>query len=126
MPASYQLDPALRLVRSRAWGVLTDAESQAHYVGLAGDPAFDPTFHQLCDLRDVIEIDMSAGAIRRLAKASTFAPGVRRAFVAADDTHFGLSRMLQAFCEFEGTEIGVFRTVSEAAQWLGLETDVFG
>jgi hypothetical protein len=29
--------------------------------------------------------------------------------------------MLQAFCEFEGTEIGVFRTLVEAEEWLRLE-----
>lgn len=120
MPSDYQIDPVNNVVRSRAWGILTEDESRAHYESMAADPAFDATFNQLCDLRDVDEIDMSTRSIKQLAQASIFAPGVRRAFVAVEDAHFGLSRMLQAFSEFEGSRVGVFRTIEEAKEWLDL------
>ncbi len=120
MPSSYEIDPALELVRSRAWGLLTEEESIVHYRELANDPAFRPTYRQTCDLRNVDTMDLSAAALRGLARTSVFAPGVKRAFIAEEDAHFGLSRMLQAFFEFEGTEIGVFRTMEEAEQWLNL------
>jgi len=100
--------------------VLTDNESVEHYQGMADDPAFRPTFRQVCDLRDVVEIDVSAAAIRDLAQSSIFAAGVQRAFVAPQDALYGLARMLQAFVELEGTEIGVFRSMAEAEEWLRL------
>jgi hypothetical protein len=120
MPAEYSIHPELRLVRSRAWGYLTDAESRAHYTHIANDPHFLPSFRQLCDLREVVQIQAATGTLRDLALKSIFAPGTRRAFIAPEDEHFGLARMLQTFCELEGTEVGVFRTMEEATTWLEL------
>ncbi len=120
MPTSYELDENLSLVRSQAWGLLTDEESSEHYASIQADPKFKPHFRQLCDLRLLDEIDTSASALRQLARLRVFAPGVRRAFVAPADLHFGLARMLQVFCEQEGTEVGVFRTVPEAEAWLDI------
>lgn len=121
MPTAYVLDPELRLVRSRAWGVLTADESTDHYQHIATDPGFEPVYRQVCDLRDVERIEISSDAIRELARTAVFAPGAKRAFVASEDAQFGLSRMLQAFCELEGTQVGVFRTMVEAEEWLRLE-----
>jgi hypothetical protein len=121
MPTAYILDPALRLVRSRAWGVLTAAETTHHYDHIVADPEFEPAYRQVCDLRDVERIEISSDAIRELARTAVFAPGAKRAFVATADAHFGLSRMLQAFCELEGTQVGVFRTMVEAEEWLRLD-----
>jgi hypothetical protein len=120
LPTEYALEPAQRLVRSRAWGILTDAESLEHYRRIAADPAFQPSFRQLCDLRGVTQIEAASKTLRDLASSSIFAPDARRAFVAQTDEHFGLARMLQAFCESEGAEVGVFRTLAEAEAWLQL------
>jgi uncharacterized protein YndB with AHSA1/START domain len=126
MPSTYRIDAAQHIVWSRAWGVLAEDESAEHYRLLAADPAFRPSFRQMCDLRTVDRIEMSTPSIRALAKAAVFDPGVRRAFLAPADAHYGLARMLQAFCEIEGTEIGVFRTAAEAADWLDLSPDAIG
>lgn len=120
MPLDYEIDGDHRLVRSRAWGFLTDAETKAHYLRIAADPAFDPSFSLLCDLRGVTQIEAAPATLRELAKFSTFARGTRRAFVVFDDEHFGLARMLQAFCELEGAEVGVFRDLPAAYQMLGV------
>jgi hypothetical protein len=120
MPTSYDLDVKLGLVRSRAWSVLTEVESRDHYAKLKADPAFHDSFRQLCDLRSMERIETSSDALRELARMHVFAAGVRRAFVAPTDAHFGLARMLQVFCEQEGTEIGVFRTMAQAEDWLEL------
>lgn len=120
MPTDYTLDPARTLVRSRAWGVLTDEESRQHYLTLKDDPAFRSDFRQLCDLRGVTSLEASSETLRALARESIFAPGTRRAFVAEEDEHFGLARMLQVFCDIEGSEVGVFRSLQDAEAWLGL------
>jgi hypothetical protein len=120
MPAAYHIDQQHHLVRSSAWGILTDCESLDHYQVMVADPAFDPSLRQLCDMRQVTQIAMTTGALRKLAESSVFVRGTKRAFVAPADAHFGLARILQTFCEFEGTEIGVFRSIAEAEEWLGL------
>lgn len=120
MPLDFEIIPTLRLVRSRAWGVLTDSETMAHYNRIATDPAFDPTYSLLCDLRGVNHIEAAPQTLRDLARCSTFARGTRRAFVVYKDEHFGLARMLQTFCEMEGAEVGVYRSLVEAYEMLGI------
>lgn len=120
MPTEYHFDLDNRLVVSRAWGVLTDDESAAHYHTMSHDAAFDSSFRQLCDLRAVTQLRATPEGLRALACSSYFSPGTKRAFIASADAHFGLARMLQVFCEFEGTEVGVFRNEEEARAWLGL------
>ena len=87
MPVSYQLEPARRLVRSRAWGVLTDSEIESHYTRLAQDTGFDPSFRQLCDRTEVTRIDATAELLSRLAQRAIFSPGTQRAFWAGQDSH---------------------------------------
>jgi hypothetical protein len=120
MPAEFQIEREHRLVRTRAWGVLTDAQTRAHYDEIARHPAFERSFSLLCDLRGVTHLEAAPNTLRDLARFSTFARGTRRAFVVTLDEHFGLARMLQAFCELEGAQVGVFRTLAEAHQWLDL------
>jgi hypothetical protein len=120
MPADFRIEQEQRLIRTRAWGVLSDAETLTHYSEIAHHPAFDPTFNLLCDLRGVTFIEAAPHTLRDLARLSTFARGTRRAFIVSVDEHFGLARMLQAFCELQGTEVGVFRSMREAHDWLGL------
>lgn len=118
MPLDYEIIPELGLVHSRAWGVLSDAETMAHYARIAQDPSFQPSFSLLCDLRGVNHIEAAPQTLRDLARSSTFAPGTRRAFIVHNDEHFGIARMLQAFCELQGATVGVFRTLREACDML--------
>lgn len=120
MPTEYRIEPALQLVRTRAFGVLSEADSLEHYGQIQADPGFEPTFRQLCDLTDVTELHASQAFIRDLACMTVFAPGTRRAFVAPQPLYYGLTRMLQAFAELEGSTIGVFRSLREAEEWLDL------
>ena len=119
MPADYQLDLSERLVRTRGWGVLTDAEVDELYRRLQRDPGFRPDFRQLCDLREVTEIATTVDMLRAIARRKIFAPGVRRAFVVDRDIDYGLSRLFGAYSESEGAVIQVFRDWQEAVSWVG-------
>jgi hypothetical protein len=121
MPLHYEIIPALKLVRSRAWGVLSDSETMDHYERIAQDPAFHHSFSLLCDIRGVNHIEAAPQTLRDLARSSTFAPGTRRAFVVHGNEHFGIARMLQAFCELEGAEVGVFRSLADAYRMLQIQ-----
>jgi hypothetical protein len=118
VPVSYRFEPARNLVVSRAWGVLTDDDILAHYKRLVEDPGFKPTFRQLCNMGEVTRIEATTELLRRLARQSIFFPGTQRAFVAVQDSHYGLTRMFQAFCELEGTRVEIFRDTASAEAWL--------
>ena len=120
MPGSYVLDISLRLVLSRAWGVLTAEELLAHASALGKDPRFEPDFNQLSDLRDVRGVALASPDIRDLARLNPFGAGARRAIVSATDEVFGLSRMYEMVRDQPSDEIIVFRDLPPALEWLGL------
>jgi len=123
MPAEYDIDPTRGLVRTRAWGELTDGDVLEYYRRLSVEPAFRPTYSQLCDLRAVTRIATTPATLRDLARSKIFAPSSHRAFVTRPEADFGLARMFQAFCEQEGTTIGVFLQLEEAEAWIGLRAE---
>ena len=123
MPAEYELDLALGLVRTKEWGVLTEDDLRELYERIRSDPAFDPSFRQLCDLREVTKITTTAEALRFLAQSRVFSPDSRRAFVVGRAVDFGLARMFQAYSEVAGQTVEVFREMDEAEAWLGLKTE---
>jgi hypothetical protein len=118
MPATYDIDQARGLVQTHAWGELTDNDIVEYYRLLRADPAFLPTFNQLCDLRTVTRIATGPATLRDLARSSIFAPTARRAFVTRPEADYGLARMFQAFCEMEGATIGVFLRLEDAETWI--------
>jgi len=122
MPWSCEIDPDLRLVRSRAWGVLTHDEITALRLRYAGDPAFRADFSQLFDLRDVTSISATLDELQEVASHTAFGPGTRRAFVATNPVPYAFSRMYEAYREFNGgqEQIEVFRSLEDAEKWLEL------
>jgi hypothetical protein len=124
MPASYRIDVARRLVLSRAWGVFTVQDLFEHYTTLAADPAFDPGFSQLVDLRDVEEVGMTRSDIRRHALERLFGSSSRRALVVSSDAHYELARVYGAFAEYASQKVHVFRDMHDAAHWLGIDVPV--
>ena len=82
MTASYEIDRRRRLVISRGSNVVTDEELIDHYVSLRRDPAFDPTYRQLIELREVRRFDTAEVTLEAAARLRVFAPEVRRAIAA--------------------------------------------
>jgi hypothetical protein len=120
VPAEHDIDVPRRLVRTREWGELSDGDLREMYESLRRDPAFDPSFRQLCDLRSVTRITTSVETLRFIAQRRIFQPGTRRAFVVGREVDFGLARLFQAYSEVEGQTVEVFRNMSEAEAWLGI------
>ena len=124
LPLDYQISPEYRLLRSRAWGVLTHPEITAHRLRFTSDPAFQPDFDQLYDLREVTSIAATVEQIREISSHSPFSSKSRRAIVATRDAVYGMARMFALQHETTGLEeIRVFRSIEEAQEWLGLNAD---
>ena len=123
MPIRYRLDPSRRLVRTVAWGELTNQDLLEHQAGLRQDRDFDPKFDQLVDLTRVSRIEVTSEGILELAEATVFDRGVRRVMVAPADALFGMARMFQALRDAAGEQHHVVRTLAEARELLGIEAD---
>lgn len=119
MPTSYEIDSDRRLVLSRAWGVLTTDDIRLSRAALQADAEFHADFGQLFDLRDVTDIAFSSATMWSIATNSLFAPGVRRAFVAATGLQFGMARMFAAHSEAQNQDVRAFRDLDAALAWLG-------
>jgi hypothetical protein len=122
MPAHYKIDKARRLVSSVATGTFTDDDLRGHTRGLAADPDFDPSFRQIFDLRGITDLDLTGPQMRERARENPWKEGSRRAFVCSREVVYGMARMYQLLTDDGPDEIRVFRKMSEALAWLGLDT----
>jgi len=118
MPLTYMIDASRRIIVARASGVLTEDDLRSMRVLMQGDPGFDRTFGQLLDLRDATEIVVSLPAMARLAAASAFAPGVRRAFVGITDDQYNMAWTFAMLSEPHDQLVHVFRDMAVAEAWL--------
>lgn len=120
MPCSYTIDLARSLVLSRGWGVLTDGELLAHVRALTVDPRFVRHFHQLADLRDVTDVEVTASTVREMARLNPYGDGSRRAVVVTSDVLFGMARMYQILRDEPTDQLEIFRKLDDALRWLGI------
>jgi hypothetical protein len=121
MPIEHTVDRERRLVRSRLWDIVTESEAWASVAALMDDPAFEPTFVQLSDMREVTEVQVSGSTIRELAQMRIFHPGVRRAMVVATGLQSGIGRMTTSYAAGGDQELALFTSVPEALAWLGVD-----
>jgi len=122
MPAEFRIDPARRCVYTRGWGVLTFADCEGHMLRLLADKAFEPSYAQLADFREVTEVPITHSEIYQLAARKVFAPDSRRAFVTRTPVQYGLCRMFQTYrSAYAEVGLQVFSDMDEALKWLEKE-----
>ena len=100
--------------------MLSDTELFAHARALKQDPGFSPSFRQLVDFSDVTSLHVTVDGVRTMVGLNPWGRGSRRAAIAPSDLAFGLARMCEALTQLEHGEFQVFRTMSQAVEWLGL------
>ncbi len=124
MPISYEIDTRLGLIRTTAMGVLTDADLVAHKRALASDPRIKPGMRELSDVRGVEQLEVTLAGIGTFvsmdAEPAAMPDDYRLAIVASTDVVFGMARLYQQRTDEELKRVGIFRTMEEAAAWLGL------
>jgi hypothetical protein len=120
MPVTYHIDPILRVVFTILEGIVTSDEALDHEERLRKDPAFEPSFRQLADCRQITEVRATGSTIRFVAVMSPFSRETRRAIVVEQDFIYGLARMYQTLKD--GAQIRVFRDVGEAWLWLSKDS----
>jgi len=124
MPISYTIEIAKRVVHTRAWGVLCNADLRDYYRALMADLRFLPDLSCLLNLEGVNVFALESRVIAEIASWPVFNVGVRRAIVAPSDVAFGLSRMFSLHAESAGQNVMAFRNEVAAEAWLSSPTDV--
>lgn len=120
MPITHAIATDRPLIRVRIWGTITADELTTHYERLAGDPAFDPSFWQLTDVRELDYLDASARAVQSAAESRIFFRGVRRAILVATDYQEAAARTFASYASDVEQLVEVFRDSAAAEQWLQL------
>lgn len=105
-------------------GVVTEEEYlQAHTVVVGTENRIRGLTGAMSDWSAVVEVEVSAAAIRRVAEhqqhvARLLPAGFPVALVASRDSVYGLSRMWEAYAEGTGWETQLFRERQAALRWL--------
>jgi hypothetical protein len=125
MPLTYVIDAKVRVVYITLYDVVTFAEFVDARTRLMGEPAFDPTFSQLLDMRLVSSLRMTGDSVRKLAHETAFSGTSPRALVVANNLHSDLAQMYATYRLLEGGKerIRIFADMDSAMKWLGLPSD---
>lgn len=121
MASDFIIDASRGLVRSKGTGVITLSSIMNHMDRLLKHPDFRPEFNQIFDFREVTKPELSFDDVTQLAERPVFSPQSQRAFVVSTDWQFGYGRMFATMRSTRGESgITVFRSMKEAADWLGV------
>ena len=124
MPADFFIDTHLRMVFSKAVGLLSSIDAIDHMDRLQKHPDFRPEFNQLFDFRQARGTNLSNDELRRLANRSIFSDNSRRAFVVGSDADFGIGRIFSTYRDIRGEKgIRIFREMEKALAWLSLSAE---
>lgn len=122
MAVDFALDHDSRVVRSRAWGDVTEDEIARFQHGmqdLFGDGTIDATWAHVADFTGTTSVaDLSSAAIQRLAQSNPWLPGSRRVIIAPAPVVFGLARMYQILSVDGDEGLIVLHSAAEAHAWL--------
>jgi hypothetical protein len=123
MAFTISIHPQHRLIYAKQVGLASREEIIRQRLELSRDPAFDPSFDAIIDLREGDLSALQSSDITSLASTTTLASQSRRVFVADTADKFGLMRMYETRRELSGGDerIRIVATLDQALEWLGLE-----
>lgn len=117
MPTRFELDRSQRIVHSRAWDRLTDAEMLDHQAGIAKlfqNGTLDATWAQIFDFGAVTEVSVSTDIVVRLSNENPWPVECVRVIITPGTLLFGLSRMFQLRGNSKTQNVHVIRNAAEA------------
>jgi hypothetical protein len=122
MPSECDLDFTNRLVRTRAWDLVTTGELFAlstRIQELLAEGTIDSGWRELVDLSQVTRTELvPTEVVRQLALSNPWPRSTRRVIVAPVNAVFGMSRMYQLLSASGDAQIAVVRTEAEALEYL--------
>ena len=124
MPLICRIDPTQGLVVTEVWGRVTDDDVCGHLHQLLHSQQFAPEMDQLVLNRGRVDYQVTAEAVRRVARGNAFGEGSRRAIVTNSPIGYGIARMYALMVNSGyDNQVQVFRAEAPALNWLGLSRD---
>ena len=128
MPITYTIHPHLGLVVTRFTGRVSDEEFVELYQRMLYDDDYVLGTNELADLRDTVDLDLSALALRRVEEITRqrYAgsdASFRTAIIAPRDQSYGVGRMYEVFAEEGPENVRVCRSEADGLAWLDLPAD---
>jgi hypothetical protein len=90
-----------------------------HLNQVCADPAFQPAYHHLLDMRTVDRCAVTGPNLQAIVTRTPWGPEARCAVVVSADVAYGVGRMYAAFAAQAGHAVQVFRDLPAALHWLG-------
>ena len=123
---AFSYDTATRRRIATFRGPITDRELLAAYTALLSDPAYDASYDDFIDLREVTHMGVTSAGLHRLIgmydERESMGFRTRAAILAPTDVLYGVSRMFQTMRgEDHPDELEVFRTLDASLAWLDRE-----
>jgi hypothetical protein len=113
----FSIDSERRLVRVKFGQKVTASEIGQYAESLRADPAFEPTFSEIADLRAANELDLNAEDFLKLAdQVDPFSVSAKRAFVVQTLVQKHAARMHRILRTQRNIEI--FQSSEEAERWI--------
>ena len=116
-PCSFDVDSVQKLVVVRFGKTVTARDIERYAARLRENPAFQPLFSEITDLRDVEELDLKADEFLRLAdEVDPFSDQSKRAFVVRNAVQAHAARMHKILRTHKSFEI--FQSLEDAERWI--------
>jgi hypothetical protein len=121
MAFSFHVDTEHGIVLFKGEGTFSSADALSCVEKVMADPAFQPRFNHLVDLRAVTAWEPRARDIRVRAMRNhdnARFDASRVAIVSSDDVVYGMARMYEILMSDASVHVRAFREMDEAAVWL--------
>ena len=119
LAAEHVVDSAGKVVRVKFGKKLTFHDIERYSKLLLANPAFQPTYSEIVDLREVEEVELQSDEFLRLAdEIDPFSPSAKRAFVVRTSTQEHAGRMHKVLRTQRNIEI--FRSIEAAERWIAI------
>ena len=113
----YVVDVDRRLVVVRFAKKVTVSDIERYTNLLRANPEFQPTFSEIADMSEAVELDLQADEFLKLAdEIDPFSPEAKRAFVAKTSVQHHAARMHKALRTLRNIEI--FSSFEDAERWI--------
>ena len=125
MSVHYSIQPAENRIHTTCAGFVTVEEVREHFAALAADPAFRPALDVLLDLTPCTSLptpDDLRGVVATIQALGPQRPFGACAIVADRDALFGMSRIFEVYAQHAFTALRVFRSTTDAVNWLAART----
>lgn len=122
MPIRYRVHRNLQVVHTVIDSTAEEADLCSYGDQVVSDVDFDSGFDRVVEFAQNGHTSDASLTLRALYRLLPPSSRIQRAVVAPGDLDFGISRQFQLIYDLSDEQFAVFRDLTDALDWLGIET----